>query len=550
MHLNRMCPVCFIKNIFTKNQPNRLIEPPYANGIEKPPMGWSSWNCFRNKIDEDCIYSIGECLVKSGLLDAGYRYINLDDCWHSSMRDENDRLQSDFGTFPSGIPALVNKLNALKLKVGIYTSNGTLTCEDLPASLGREKLDADTIADWGIEYFKYDYCHHKAISCYAPLIATVSLAPKGKKDSVILSASTAALEGSAKVIKDKHMPTGSYVSGLDRNSGSITFENVTLEEGGEYTLTLTTKKVGFYEKFAMVVVNGGKPQPITVPSCMPLNYTARTQIKVKLNKGANSIKIFNPIVNKRVSAKLQYRHMGEMLKQAAERRAKEKKEPVKPILYSICEWGFNRPWEWGATAGNIWRTTLDIRPWWWWIMMIYRKTVKLYSASGKGAYNDPDMLEVGNGKLTVDENISHFSLWCMMNAPLILGNDLRKLIKPDGSIDLENPVLKIAANKKLIAINQDALCKAAKLVTKGRIDVLAKPLSDGIAICILNRSKKVKDYTYDIKKLISDSYINLPDNASYNVEDLWKDTSFTTSGSLEAKLNPHGVAVFKITSVK
>ncbi len=548
MHFNRMCPACIVKNILTKsNRLNRLIEPPYANGIDTPPMGWSSWNCFRNKIDEDCIYSIGECLAKSGLLDAGYRYINLDDCWHSSLRDENDRLQGDLGTFPSGIPTLIKRLNALGLKVGIYSSNGTLTCEDLPASLGRERLDADTVADWGIEYFKYDYCHHKTISRYAPLIATVSLAQKGKKDSVVLTAATAALDGTARVKKDKRMPTGSYVFGLDRNGGSILFENVVLDKGGEYALTLTTKKVGFYEKFAMISINGNEPQPITVPSCSPLNYTARTQIKVTMKKGANSIKIFNPINNRRISAKLQYRHMGAMLKQAAERRARERKEELKPILYSICEWGFNRPWEWGATAGNIWRTTLDIRPWWWWIMMIYRKTVKLYGYSGKGAYNDPDMLEVGNGKLTLEENMSHFSLWCMMNAPLILGNDLRKLIQSDGSIDLDNPVLKIAANKKLIALNQDGLCKAAKLVVKGRIDVLAKPLTDGIAVCILNRSKRVKSYSFDIKKLINDSYINLSNKESYQVEDLWKDNNFATTGTLEAKLAPHGVAVFKIT---
>jgi hypothetical protein len=165
-------------------------------------MGWSSWNCFRNKIDEDCILAIGECMVKSGLREAGYEYLNLDDCWQSSLRDERGRLQGDLGTFPSGIPALVKKINSLGLKAGIYSSNGTLTCEDLPASLGREALDADTIADWGIEYFKYDYCHNIKISPYAPIIATVSLAKIGEKDSITLSAASANLEGSAHAFKD------------------------------------------------------------------------------------------------------------------------------------------------------------------------------------------------------------------------------------------------------------------------------------------------------------------------------------------------------------
>ncbi|NCA66910.1 MAG: alpha-galactosidase [Clostridia bacterium] len=547
MRLNRMCPLCFIKNIFTnKEKCNQIVDQPYDNGITKPPMGWSSWNCFRNKIDEDCIYTIGDCMVKSGLLEAGYQYLNLDDCWHSSMRDENDRLQGDFGTFPSGILSLVKKLNGLGLKVGIYTSNGTLTCEDLPASLGREALDADTIASWGIEYFKYDYCHHKKISPYAPLIATVSLANKGEKDSIVLSAAAANLEGNAHAFKDKHMPTGTYVSGLDRNSGTITFENIHLEKGGEYTLTLTTKKVGFYEKFAMISVNSEKPQSITVPSCMPMNYTARTQMKVTLKKGVNTIKIFNPIYDRTASAKLQYQNMGQKLKEASLRRAKENKTEVKPIVYSICEWGFNKPWIWGASAGNIWRTTMDIRPWWIWIMFIYRKTVQLNDFSSKGAFNDPDMLEVGNGKLTIDENRAHFSLWCMMNAPLILGNDLRKLINADGSIDKENPVLKIATNKKLIALNQDDLCKAAKLVKKGFIDVLAKPLTDGIAICILNHTNRPKKYAYNIKQLIKDAYIKLPEQNSYTLENLWDDSLLSTTDIVNADLAAHGVAVYKI----
>jgi hypothetical protein len=179
-------------------------------------------------------------------------------------------------------------------------------------------------------------------------------------------------------------------------------------------------------------------------------------------------------------------------------------------------------------------------------MYIYRKTVELYEYSGKGAFNDPDMLEVGNGKLTTDENKAHFSLWCMMNAPLILGNDLRKLINADGSIDNENPVLKIATNKKLIAINQDSLFKSAKLVKKGKVDVLAKPLKDGVAICIFNRINKAKECSYNIKQLVKDAYINLREQENYLLENLWDGEFISVSDTMNVSLAPHSVAVYKI----
>ena len=105
------------------------------NAAMTPPMGWSSWNTFRNHIDDKLLVETAQAMKDNGLIEAGYKYINLDDCWHSSMRDENGDLQGDLTRFPEGIPTLVEKLNAFGLKVGIYSSNGTFTCEDLPASL-------------------------------------------------------------------------------------------------------------------------------------------------------------------------------------------------------------------------------------------------------------------------------------------------------------------------------------------------------------------------------------------------------------------------------
>lgn len=137
------CPICALEKI---TKPTKITmdvenEEPYsAETSPTPPMGWSSWNTFRQNISEDLILDTAAAMKKTGLLDAGYRYINLDDCWQSSMRDENGRLQGDLEKFPSGIKSLIYNINQMGMKVGLYSSNGTLTCEDLPASLGRERL--------------------------------------------------------------------------------------------------------------------------------------------------------------------------------------------------------------------------------------------------------------------------------------------------------------------------------------------------------------------------------------------------------------------------
>ena len=134
------CPMCALKHIGRgKLTIDIKKEPNYENNVSSTPiMGWSSWNLLRNHIDEDAIYDTAKAMVDSGLAEAGYEYINIDDCWQSSMRDEDGKLQADLEAFPSGIEALCKRVNALGLKLGIYSSNGTLTCEDMPASLGND----------------------------------------------------------------------------------------------------------------------------------------------------------------------------------------------------------------------------------------------------------------------------------------------------------------------------------------------------------------------------------------------------------------------------
>ena len=530
MKRNNMCPFCFIKSLFQKKKPTSVNPqlPDYENGVAlTPPMGWSSWNTFRNRINEKLILDTAKAMRDNGLIEAGYKYINLDDCWQSSLRDENGELVGDYETFPGGIENLVKQVNAMGLKLGAYTSNGTLTCEDLPASLGRERFDAYTLAKWGVEYFKYDYCHHIPISKYAPLLYSISVS-QFDSHPMEYSVHNAVLSGLARFMTDTKLPSGSYVSGLDANQGRITYNNIEVDEDGRYVLTVNIKKKGAYEKYLIAKINDDEEYELLFPPQKHFNLTARFQVIVNLTAGKNKIELFNPVTSNADSELYQYRRMGKALKDAAARVAKERKQKEKPIVFSICEWGWGKPYNWGAKAGNLWRTTPDIRPWWIWIKLIYEHNVKLYKYASKGHYNDPDMLEVGNGKLTYNQNVSHFSLWCMMNAPLILGNDLRNMTEQ---------VKSIVTNRNMIAINQDALAKQAKRVRKGVVDVLAKPLADGsVAVCFFNKASHGTRVKFDLNTLVDDEYVAMTKQNEYRAKEQWSGENLTTDGVLAISL--------------
>ena len=533
-----MSPFCYIRSLFTKKRPTS-VKPnldDFDNGVAlTPPMGWSSWNTFRNRINEKLILETAQAMKDKGLIDAGYSYINLDDCWQSSLRDENGELVGDYETFPHGIEYLVKEVNKLGLKLGAYTSNGTLTCEDLPASLGREQFDAYTLAKWGVEYFKYDYCHHIPISRYAPLVYSVSVS-QFDGHPIEYSVHNAVLSGLARFMTDTKLPTGSYVSGLDANQGAITYNSIEVDEDGEYVLTINIKKKGAYEKYLIAKINDGEEYEILFPPQKTPNVTARFQVIVRLKQGRNVIKLFNPVTSNADSEMYQYIRMGKALQKATARVAKERKQKEKPIVFSVCEWGWGKPYNWGAKAGNLWRTTPDIRPWWWWIKLIYEHTVKLYPYASKGHYNDPDMLEVGNGKLSYNQNVSHFSLWCMMNAPLILGNDLR---------NMSDQVKSIVTNRNMIAINQDPLAKQAKRVRKGAVDVLAKPLADGsVAVCFFNKTSHEKSCKFDLNTLANDEYVAMQKKSEYSLKEQWSGQIATTDGKVNAVLEKHQTKVF------
>lgn len=540
------CPICALKNLGgSKLTIDTSRDDDYSNGVKSAPiMGWSSWNTLRNHISEEAILDTAKAIKETGLLDAGYEYINLDDCWQSSLRDDYGKLQGDLESFPSGIDNLCSQVNDLGFKLGIYSSNGTHTCEDLPASLGNEELDAKTFASWGIEYLKYDFCHHKKLSGSTPIIEYIDLNPLGSHSTIKLKPKDAKFTGRTKVIKSEDLPTKKGIGFLNHNAGTATFK--VEATGGEYAMTIHFhKSLVMFKQYLQVVVNG-KVYEVFFPSGRSFTPDGRIQLMVMLASGVNTIKLQNPVVTRADSSYIQYKRMGDALKDASNAWASYTGSNLKPITYSICEWGAAKPWAWGAKAGNMWRTTMDIMPKWRSIVHIYNKNIKLYKYSSPSHVNDPDMLEVGNGKLTVDENKAHFTLWCMMAAPLVLGNDARTLT--DNS-NKSNEIINIVANKSLILVDQDPMVKSAKKIKKdGSIDVLARPLYNGdVAICFFNKSNKKKAINFNLNELKKDKYLNFaPVSNDYQIHNLWSDERITGT-SINTNVSAHGVKVYRIS---
>ena len=314
-----------------------------------PPMGWNSWNCFSCNINEKQIREIADLMVSTGMKDAGYEYLNIDDCWQVG-RDNEGNILVDEKNFPSGIKALADYIHSKGLKFGIYSCAGTLTCAGRPGSRGYQFQDARTYAEWGVDYLKYDWCFDE----------------------------------------------------------------------------------------------GQNPQAA-------------------------------------------YKTMSDALKASG-----------RPIVFSICEWGNSQPWTWAKGIGHLWRTTGDIINAFkginYWggcgVVEIIDKNADLHKYAGPGHWNDPDMLQVGNGVLTMEENRSHFTMWCMLAAPLLAGNDIRKMDKE---------TLGILTNKEVIAVNQDKLgIQGFRHEVKDSVETWIKPLSDGSwAVAFLNRSEQVRKFSID-----------------------------------------------------
>jgi alpha-galactosidase len=376
-------------------------------GLAKtPPMGWNSWNKFACNVSEELIRQTADAMVSSGMKDAGYEYIVIDDCWQVS-RDSLGFIVADPKKFPNGIKALADYIHSKGLKFGIYSCAGAQTCGGRPASRGHEYQDAISYAKWGVDYLKYDWCNTENINA-----------------------------------------KGAY----------------------------TTMRDALY--------SAGRP-----------------------------------------------------------------------IVFSLCEWGDNKPWLWADKVGQLWRTTGDIyncfdcindHGSWksWGVMQIIDKQEGLRKYAGPGHWNDPDMLEVGNG-MPVNEERAHFTMWAMLAAPLIAGNDLQNMTKE---------TLGVLTNKEIIAVNQDSLgIQGFRYEVKDSVETWLKPLiNDAWAVVYLNRSKSPKTIMQDWKSFsvtdsLSNRKLDTTGRDAFTLTDLWlKKAVGDTRKTLVAIIPAHDVLCFKM----
>jgi alpha-galactosidase len=226
----------------------------------------------------------------------------------------------------------------------------------------------------------------------------------------------------------------------------------------------------------------------------------------------------------------------------------------RPMIFYLCEWGNNSPWNWGKEIGHMWRTSGDITPCFdceinhktysdWGIMKIiyFRQGIRTFS--GPDHWNDFDMLEVGNG-MTINEDRAHFSMWCMLASPLTAGNDIRIMSKETKYI---------LTNSEVIAVDQDSLgIQGFRYDDKDSIEIWAKPLIHGDwAVCFLNRSLKTQEVEFDwSNNIIKDDFVKRelnPDKDTYKIRDLWaKKNMGKTKNILQSELAGHDVLMLRL----
>ncbi|WP_185010945.1 NPCBM/NEW2 domain-containing protein [Crossiella cryophila] len=235
---------------------------------------------------------------------------------------------------------------------------------------------------------------------------------------------------------------------------------------------------------------------------------------------------------------LKYDNCGDHLGQSAQQRYTKMRDALaatgRPILFSLCEWGQSQPWRWAHPVGNSWRTTGDISDNWGSMLGIFKQNVGLAANAQRGGWNDPDMLEVGNGGMTEVEYRSHFSLWAMMNAPLLIGADLRKV---------GQSTFDILTNREIIALDQDGLgVQATEISADGGRHVLVKPLDNGdVAVALFNETGSTQTIS------TTASAANLGNANSFRLRDLWTGQQRDTTGVISASVPAHATVVYRVS---
>ncbi|MEQ0564506.1 ricin-type beta-trefoil lectin domain protein [Amycolatopsis sp. NEAU-NG30] len=371
-----------------------------------PPLGWNSWNSFGCNVSESAVRQAADAMVSSGMRDAGYRYIVVDDCWFDPQRDAQGALRASPSKFPGGMKALGDYIHSRGLKFGIYQVPTDRTCAQRTGtypgstgSQGHEVQDANTFASWGVDYLKYDWC-----------------SPAGTRDEQVARFT---------IMRDALRATG---------------------------------------------------RPI-VYSINPNSYHAITGDK----------------------------------------------------------------YDWGQVA-DLWRTTEDLLDIWqngntnsypMGVGNVLDVNAPLAAQAGPGHWNDPDMLVVGRPGLSLTESRTHFTLWALMAAPLMAGNDIRTM-SADISAVLRNP--------RLLAVDQDSLGAGGRRVRDdGDAEVFAKPLADGsVAVGLLNRGGGTATVS------TTAAQIGLS-GSSFTLTDLWSGATSASSGTISASVPSHGIAAYRVS---
>ncbi|MFR2465243.1 MAG: glycoside hydrolase family 27 protein, partial [Clostridia bacterium] len=156
--------------------------------VARPPMGWNSWNTFGENIDESLIRETADAMVDTGLRDAGYTYLVIDDCWSQKERGPQGDLRADERKFPNGMKAVADYVHSKGLKFGMYSCDGVLTCAGYPGSYGHEFQDARTFAEWGVDFLKYDNCYKTKSMNGELLYRRMSMALKASGRDILFSA--------------------------------------------------------------------------------------------------------------------------------------------------------------------------------------------------------------------------------------------------------------------------------------------------------------------------------------------------------------------------
>jgi alpha-galactosidase len=360
-----------------------------------PPMGWNSWNHFAGRVTDADVRAAADALVSSGMRDAGYVYVNIDDTWEGE-RDAQGVIHTN-SKFPD-MKALADYVHSKGLKLGIYSSPGPKTCAGYEGSYGHEEQDAKTYAGWGIDYLKYDLCSF------------------------------------GRILKQ--------------------------QAGGTDTPKAHEMMHDAYEKMHRALIATGRP-----------------------------------------------------------------------IVFSLCQYGWDSVWQWGPQVGaNLWRTTGDISDDYDRMSVIGFSQAGLSKFAAPGHWNDPDMLEVGNGKMDTVEYQTHMSLWAILAAPLLAGNDLSKM-SPE--------TLSILTNKDVVAMDQDSLGKQGDRVwAQGPFEIWTKPLKDGgEAVALFNRGEDAEKITLRL----ADAGLQ-PGTKAHNV---WANEDITLNGDYSPIVPRHGVVLLR-----